>query len=135
MNKRFKILKRKEKSLIQVRLGQLFGTHNLHKKECSREGTFSTGHIWFIHKELQIIMTRDIPESFRLCCMFLLCARLYNLTLWRFFSFFSSLCLQCSFSILFCFDLFLTKQTYNVWGRNRAHTVRFCRVLLTLVNI
>ena len=36
-----------------------------------------------LHQELQIIMTKDIPESYKLYLMLLLCACLLALELWE----------------------------------------------------
>lgn len=75
------------------------------RRECSGEGTFGTVLYFCFYMESQIIVTKGIPESYRLCLMFLVCAKLYDFNLMGtkegFFFLFFSLCLECSFSVIF----------------------------------
>lgn len=62
----------------------------------------------FLHKELQSIMMKHIPESYRLYVMFLVCARLDDFSLTgsrEVCLFFLSLCVECSFLLFFFFFL------------------------------
>lgn len=68
--------RKKEFIGAQVRTGVL-DTQFSQRREL-RAGTFGQAYIWFFHEELQSILTKDVPESYRLYLTFLLCSNMFN---------------------------------------------------------
>ena len=70
-------------------------------------------------------MTKDIPESYRLSLMCLVCARRYDFNLmikeWL-FSFFYLYIWNVPFQLYFN----ETDVQCVAWGKNRAHVLKFC---------
>lgn len=57
-----KFERERKRVLFQPKLGQLPRIHNFHKEEStSGKECLVPSHICFLHRELQIIMTNDIP--------------------------------------------------------------------------
>lgn len=66
MNKPFYNFKEKGRVLLEPKLGQLPGIHSPHKGEdAPRQEHLVLDYIHFLHQELQILKTKDIPESYR----------------------------------------------------------------------
>lgn len=127
----FKIIKRKEESFF-IPSCLVYTTFTKKRVLQGKNAWYRVMFGFFSsEKELQIIMTKNIPESDRLYVMVLVCARLYgfNLMETRKALFPLSLCLECSF-----FGYFFNKTDVLcvVWGRNSAHALRFSRVISTL---
>lgn len=64
MNKSFQIFRKKGSVLFKPKLGELLGIHSLHQEESARgRECLERDYIWFLHKGLQIIMSKTVPES------------------------------------------------------------------------
>lgn len=88
--------------------------HVFTSRECPGEGTFGAVLCVFLHEELQIITTKDIPETYRLYLLFVACARLCDLNLMGTREDFS---LICMFGMLLLGYVFNKADVHRVLGQ------------------